>query len=394
MVAYVSDLRERADELLAQAYASTLAQLPENARVFDAHVHVGDDIDGFYSRREELIAFLDQAGAAGAFCFCLDEPDREPAFSAANDRTLAAAAASGGKLIPFVRLDLEQQPVEEARRALDLGARGIKLHPRAQRFSVGDGRLEPIFALSAEYGVPILIHGGRGMPPIADDLERLVSSHEGAQLIVAHAGVAELERLTGYLAERPGVYFDTSVFNFYDLIDLYGRVAPEQIVYASDYPYGQQPGSLLCALRACALMDFTPEQVRGVVGGTALAIAAGTPPTLSSAPGVRRLEQSVTLLRIHHYLAMAIPMLWNRTPDTIGVMGLAINTCRSSGSHSALLEEVAEYLVCARDLWAHAVETETSATDEAHAFRAGFPIRRVVMKLLHVADINILSREE
>jgi predicted TIM-barrel fold metal-dependent hydrolase len=238
MVGVVTDSCDRAEALLEKAYAEMLAQVPSGATVFDAHTHVGDDIDGMYSRREELIAFLDASNAAGAFCFCLDEPDREPAFTAANDRTMADAALSEGKLVPFVRLDLEERPVEEARRVLDLGARGIKLHPRAQRFSVGDNRLEPVFALSAEYGVPILIHAGRGMPEIADDLERLVSMHEGAQLIIAHAGVADLERLTGHLAERPGVYFDTAVFNFYDLIDLFGRVAPEQVLYASDYPYG------------------------------------------------------------------------------------------------------------------------------------------------------------
>ena len=40
--------------------------------------------------------------------FCLDEPDRHPAFRAANDRTLAYAKRSGGTLIPFVRLDLAE----------------------------------------------------------------------------------------------------------------------------------------------------------------------------------------------------------------------------------------------------------------------------------------------
>ena len=56
------------------------------------------------------------------------------------------------------------------RRCLDLGARGIKLHPRAQRFLPDDPRLEPVFALAAERTCPILIHGGRGLPPIADSL--------------------------------------------------------------------------------------------------------------------------------------------------------------------------------------------------------------------------------
>ena len=74
-------------------------------------------------------------GFSGAFTFCLDEPDREPGFRSANERTLAAAERSQGLLVPFVRLDLDAGPVEEARRCLDLGARGIKLHPRAQKFS-------------------------------------------------------------------------------------------------------------------------------------------------------------------------------------------------------------------------------------------------------------------
>jgi predicted TIM-barrel fold metal-dependent hydrolase len=76
--------------------------------------------------------------------------------------------------VPFVRLDLSEDPIPEAERCLDRGARGIKLHPRAQKFLLTDERLDPIFALAAERNVPILIHGGRGLPPIAHDLALLV----------------------------------------------------------------------------------------------------------------------------------------------------------------------------------------------------------------------------
>ena len=50
--------------------------------------------------------------------------------------------------MPFVRLDLNETPIEEATRCLDAGARGIKLHPRAQRFDADDDRLAPVFALA------------------------------------------------------------------------------------------------------------------------------------------------------------------------------------------------------------------------------------------------------
>ena len=106
---------ERARVLVETYDADLRAELPDGARLFDAHTHLGDDIDGMHWRYEELDALLDRYGFEGAFVFCLDEPDREPGFSVPNDRTLAYAARSGGKLMPFVRLDLTQRPLEEAR---------------------------------------------------------------------------------------------------------------------------------------------------------------------------------------------------------------------------------------------------------------------------------------
>ena len=131
-------LLERAHAIVDSYDADLRAELPDGARLFDAHTHLGDDIDGMRARYDELLAVLDRHGIEGAFVFCLDEPDREPAFSVANDRTLAHATGSSGRLVPFVRLDLTAQPLEEAVRALDLGARGIKLHPRSQAFALDD----------------------------------------------------------------------------------------------------------------------------------------------------------------------------------------------------------------------------------------------------------------
>src|SRR5207249_4076330 len=84
-----------------------------------------------------------------------------------------------------------------------LGARGIKLHPRAQKFMLDDDRLAPVFELAAGRHVPILIHGGRGLPPIADSLHRLVDAYPEAQLIIAHAGIADLSGLAGNFAGTP-----------------------------------------------------------------------------------------------------------------------------------------------------------------------------------------------
>ena len=105
---------DRARGLLDEYETALAAELPEGAFLFDAHTHLGHDIDGSHGRYEELLETLDRHGFARAFVFCLDEHDREPAFAAPNDRTLAHAERSGGRLVPFVRLDLTERPLEDA----------------------------------------------------------------------------------------------------------------------------------------------------------------------------------------------------------------------------------------------------------------------------------------
>jgi uncharacterized protein len=375
----VEDAFERAQELIAEYEEELKQELPPDAELFDAHVHLGHDTDGFRGVYEELERIHDRVGISRAFMFCMDEPDRHPAFRAPNDRTLEYGRRSQGRFIPFVRLDLAETPIEEAERCLDLGARGIKLHPRAQRFLLNDERLAPVFALAAERRVPILIHGGRGLPPIADHLARLVDQFPEAHLIIAHAGIADLAGLAGRFAGKAGVFFDTSVWSPVDLLSFYYQVSPEQVLYASDYPYGRQPSSLLIALRTARSAGLTDEQVRNMLAGNAQRIADGEPPLEPSPPqGGGTFTQTMALARIHQYLSMATPLLWTRQADSIGVIGLALNACNERDGSVEDLERIRELLTTARELWRTLPEVEEE--DRVDVSRATFG-------LIHLADI-------
>src|SRR3989442_14504281 len=115
---------ERAQELLGRYEAELRELIPGDCTMFDAHVHLGNDIDGMVGSYDELLATMDRYRFAHAFMFCLDEPDRHPGFRSGNDRTLAFAERSDGRLIPFVRLDLAAEPIAEAAPCLDRDARG------------------------------------------------------------------------------------------------------------------------------------------------------------------------------------------------------------------------------------------------------------------------------
>jgi uncharacterized protein len=241
-----------------------------------------------------------------------------------------------------------------------------------------------VFALAEERRVPILIHGGRGLPPIAAGLARLVEASPDAALIIAHAGIADQAHLCEAMAGRRNVFFDTSTWSAVDMLDLYRRVPPEQVVYASDFPYGQQPSSLFFALRTAARAGLSEGQVRGMLGGNANRLADGEPlaePTRPVGDGIFALP--LQFARIHQYLSMAMPLLWLRQSDTIGVLGLALNACAERNGVPETAERIEVLLARASELWQWMPDIE--ADDErVRAFRT-------MQRLLHIADVEALT---
>ncbi|HYA09350.1 MAG TPA: amidohydrolase family protein, partial [Gaiellaceae bacterium] len=225
-----------------------------------------------------------------------------------------------------------------------------------------------------------LIHGGRGLPPIADHLHRLVDAYSGAQLIIAHAGIADLAALAAHFSGHAGVFFDTSVWSAIDLLDFFRLVPPEQVVYASDYPYGQQPGSLLVSLRTARVAGFDDRQIRDMLAGNANRIADGEPPLAPSPPlGHYLFTQPMALARVHQYLSMAMTLLFTRQVDSFGALGLALNACNSPNGHVEEMERIRELLTAARELW----RTLADAEDEGERRQ----VARTTSRLIHLADI-------
>jgi hypothetical protein len=156
------------------------------------------------------------------------------------------------------------------------------------------------------------------------------------------------------------------------------------MLYASDFPSGQQPGSMLLALRSARMAGLTDDELRAMLGGSAARIAGGEPPPELTPPrGPGTFSQPLTFARIHHYIAMTTPLLWTRQPDTIGVLGLALNACDERDGYGEERERIAELLAVARDLWRTLPETE----DELERVR----LVRSTFRLIHLADILTLT---
>jgi predicted TIM-barrel fold metal-dependent hydrolase len=346
------------DSLYAEALAPFLAEAaqlrPPNTEVIDAHTHLGLDEDGRSLTLEQLLAQLDAADARRACVFPLHDPERHPSYRLPNDRVLAWAGDSGGRLVPFCRLDPAEDPLDEAERCLSAGARGIKLHPRAQEFVFDGPEMASVFALAEEASVPILIHAGRGLPPLADGLADLALRHPGAVLILAHGAICDQGILTTRLADHPGVLYDISCFFPLDVIELFARVPAERIVFASDPPYGMPATTLYLALRLARQARLDEQATKAILGQTMASLldGHGLPPVSTPRRGPS-IVLSGRLARVYGYASLVGPALFTGVAEQAHAMlDMAIAACRDPqpGADGEALQTIGAALGAAKAL--------------------------------------------
>jgi uncharacterized protein len=310
-----------ADDYLHPWYGAAIELIP-GLELFDAHTHTGEnDPDGIRCTADELLAGLELARAR-AVVFTTQEPE---GYSAANDRVIDEAERSGGRLVPFCRLDPADDPLREAERALARGARGIKLHPRAEQFQLDEERLEPVFALADERGLPVITHAGRGIPALGRDALEITARHPGLRLILAHDGVCDLAWIWRHAPDHPNLFFDTAWWSVADHLTLFGLVPPSQILFASDMPYGTTLLASVLTIRCALQAGLSSDQVR-VIGGEQLGriLDGGAPIDLGAALG-QGVRSDPLLARVHAYLVTAVGrmMIGDRADDYVGLARLA-----------------------------------------------------------------------
>jgi uncharacterized protein len=290
-----------------------LQEVP-GARLLDAHTHIGsNDPDEYRCTRQELVERLERIDAQ-AIVFPMHEPDGYPP---ANDMVIAESEASGGRLFPFCRLDPAAKPLEEARRALDAGARGIKLHPRAEGFSLHHPELQPVFELAHERRLPILCHAGRGIPALGRHSIEVCSRYPNLRLILAHAGISDLSWIWREAADHPNLFFDTAWWSPSDVQALFALVPPGQILMASDAPYATPAWGATMALRHGLQVGLAPEVLSELAGGQALRLLEGEDPLdLGPPAGIQSLSRDPLLERVYSFLLAAIGQMFNGVVPT------------------------------------------------------------------------------
>ncbi len=288
-----------------------LEQLLEDvpgASLLDAHTHIGqNDPDGFRCSREDLEGALEPIEAR-AFVFAMHEPGGYPA---ANDMVMAEAEAANGRLFAFCRLDPADSPAAEARRCLAAGARGIKLHPRAEGFNLDHPAMQDVYALADEEQLPILCHAGRGIPALGRHAIEVCARYPGLRLILAHAGISDLGWIWREAPAHPNLFFDTAWWSPTDIQALFALVAPGQILMASDAPYASPAFGATMDLRHGLQAGLSADAMRSILGAQALRLVEREPALdVGPPPGPGSLPRDPLLERVYSFLMVSVGQMF------------------------------------------------------------------------------------
>jgi predicted TIM-barrel fold metal-dependent hydrolase len=329
-------------EAILRPYYDCLVAENGELALFDAHTHIGaNDPDGFRQTAAQLLETLARADARGVV-FPMHEPG---GYQDANDAVIEAAAASGGRMVPYCRVDPRDGAVAEATRALDAGARGIKLHPRAERFALSEPAVRELVALAHERRVPVLIHAGRGIPALGQHTVALSGEFPDAKLILAHAAISDLAWLWRVLPEHPNLFVDTAWWNPADLVALFTLAPPAQILWASDSPYGLPVMSAVLALRCARQAGVGAAALRSIAGEQMGRLLEGEPGADAGPPPRQLRAIDLLLERVVTHLVVAMGRAFART-DPEEAVALARLACAvgEEAEHAPVFAAVLELL--------------------------------------------------
>ena len=252
---------------MAEVWAWVRGKIPPDLGVFDAHAHIGTDLDGRTMTAEGMRERMLAAGVTRSIVFPLNDPNARDDFSGPNDVVWQAHEDFPGFFVPFFRLNPHRDYEKEFERCVGRGFMGLKLHPVSQEFDLGDERVVRLLGMAAEADLPVLIHTGFAMQQVAKPLLPTIEAHPGLRIILGHASMVEVLEAARAFEDNPNVLFETSVVNARDLYVLFGSVDAGRICYGSDIPYGDIPSTLHAALAAAEAAGIPEQKIPALVSG-------------------------------------------------------------------------------------------------------------------------------
>jgi len=237
--------------------------------VVDSHLHVPEgwveDSVPPKVAAEKLLQFMDESGIDVGVILPI-------APYVPNDYVYEVVSHEPKRLIGFASVvpNPADVAVRELRRAImDLGLRGLKLHPGMQGFCIRHPHVIKVVRTAGELGVPVVIHAMKGdlstlyfrstkehalpTPDRIEDYDLLPVLAPRTTIIYAHmGGLFGFREFMAIAAGHPNVYLDTS-YSLITIVEEIGarrlstyikHLGADKFIFGSDHIVGLTPGWL------------------------------------------------------------------------------------------------------------------------------------------------------
>jgi len=213
--------------------------------IVDCHVHIGT---GVYQacQPEKLLACMDASGVDRAVVCPVD---RNLAVDNAegNDYVLDAAAKYPDRFIAFATANpwYGARAIEELRRAVQAGARGLKLHSKLQGFTISDDIVNPLIEVAGEHSLPVFVHSGTMVCAEPLQIAMLARRYPSVNFIMGHSGATDFwnDMIPG-ITDVKNIYLDTSLNNPSSIERYCDTMGPERLCFGTDFPQNTYPVEL------------------------------------------------------------------------------------------------------------------------------------------------------
>ncbi len=229
-----------------------------NIFTIDSHCHIYPEkiaskavagTDNFYGENSvgtgTVSNLLSLGKAAGIDHFIVQSVATTPhQVKSINEFIAREVATADGLMTGLGTLHPDSEDMKgDVEHIIELGLKGVKLHPDIQAFKIDDYRCLKIYELCEEKGLPILMHTGDNRYDYSNPnrLLPVLDIYKGLTVIGAHLGGWSIwEEAVEYYKSCPNFYVDcSSSFNYLKpeqakkIIRAYGA---DKVLFGTDYP--------------------------------------------------------------------------------------------------------------------------------------------------------------
>lgn len=238
------------------------------SKVIDAHVHIG------FGRRkkqssEQLIQTMDELGVDLAVICPVDEHIAVTNVEG-NNQVIKAVQKYPDRLIGMAVANpwYGDRALEELKRALDAGLRGLKINASLQGHWVDDEMMDPLIDLVKQYKGHVYVHSGTPDYSMPYEICELADRHPDVNFIMGHSGNIDVfwehSLASGIKPGLKNVFYDPSHITFLNEIkDFVTKLGADKVIFASDSP----AGSMKLEMNKLKIFGFDDKTMSMILGG-------------------------------------------------------------------------------------------------------------------------------